>query len=185
MLRAALLLLWFVPVACDAPVDLTQQAPATLSQEPPGYEIGRVTRVVDGDTVEVTITGRVEGPGAGEARIGESYDVRLLGIDTPETVAPNAPVECFGPEASAATHALLEGRTVRLVKDVEEVDSFGRLLRYVYLGGEMVDARLIVNGYARSYPYPPNTRHAALLGRLMHVARAADRGLWGVPACGA
>src|SRR5919108_2642462 len=120
--------------ACARQVLLTQQAPATLSQEPPGYELASVTRVVDGDTIEVTITRRVEGPGAGGAQIGHGYDVRLLGIDTPESVDPDSPVECYGQEASAATEVLLEGRTVRLVKDVEDGGSFGRQLRYVYMG---------------------------------------------------
>jgi micrococcal nuclease len=170
--------------ACARPVLLTQQAPATLSQEPPGYELARVTRVVDGDTIEVTITRRVEGPGAGGARIGHGYDVRLLGIDTPESVDPDSPVECYGPEASAAAEALLLGQTVRLVADAEEVDQYGRLLRYVYVGEEMADARLVVNGYARAYPYPPNVRHDALLDALMLHARASDRGLWDEGACG-
>ena len=170
--------------ACARQVLLTQQAPATLSQEPPGYELASVTRVVDGDTIEVTITRRVEGPGAGGAQIGHGYDVRLLGIDTPESVDPDSPVECYGPEASAAAEALLLGQTVRLVADAEEVDQYGRLLRYVYVGEEMADARLVVNGYARAYPYPPNVRHAVLLEALMHHARASDCGLWDEGACG-
>ncbi|HEX2293728.1 MAG TPA: thermonuclease family protein [Actinomycetota bacterium] len=171
----ALLLL----VACSAHrVDLSVQAPATLSSEPPGYEEAVVTRAVDGDTIEVEVTGRVEGPGAGEATVGESYVVRMLGIDTPESVSPREPVECFGREASAATSALLDGKTVRLVKDVEERDGFDRLLRYVYVGAELANARLVVNGYAHAYTYPPNVRHAGLLVELQRQARDGGRGLW-------
>src|SRR5918997_1251213 len=91
------LLLW--ASACSGHVvDLSSQAPATLPQEPPGFERATVTRVVDGDTIE----------------------------------------------------ALVEGEAVTLVKDVEETDSYGRLLRYVYVGQEMVDARLVANGYAHA-----------------------------------
>lgn len=176
------LLLW--ASACSGHVvDLSYQAPATLPQEPPGFERATVTRVVDGDTIEVRITARVEGPGAGQARVGGSYDVRLIGMDTPESVKPGSPVECFGREASAATEALVEDQAVTLVKDVEETDSYGRLLRYVYVGQEMIDARLVANGYAQAYTYPPNVRHSALLVALQREARTDDRGLWSPETC--
>ena len=171
-------------VGCShAPVLLDHQAPATWSTEPGGYERATVDRVVDGDTAVVTITGRAEGPGAGAAQIGAEYRVRFLGIDTPESVKPNSPVECFGKEASAATTALLEGKTVRLVKDIEETDQYDRLLRYVYIGDEMANARLVVNGYAQVYTYPPNVRHADLFVQMEREARESDRGLWAQDAC--
>lgn len=140
-------------------------------------------RAVDGDTIEVEVVGRVEGPGAGRAEAGGIYDVRLIGIDTPESVSPREPEECYGPEASDATAALLEGETVRLVLDVEEEDSFGRLLRYVYLGGELANARLVVNGYATAFEYPPNVRHSATLVGLQREARRGERGLWAPDTC--
>ena len=177
MRRLPLLLLLLASCAGHR-VDLSVQAPATLHSEPAGYEEAVVSRAVDGDTIEVEVTGRVEGPGAGEAAIGESYDVRLLGIDTPESVSPREPVECFGHEASAATAALLQGASVKLVKDVEERDGFDRLLRYVYLGAELANARLVANGYASALTYPPNVRHSELLVQLERDARAANRGLW-------
>lgn len=164
-------------------VDLTVPAPATLHLEPSGYEEAVVTRAVDGDTIEVEVKSRVEGPGAGAALAGESYDVRLLGIDTPESVSPREPVECFGREAAAAAAALLEGATVKLVKDVEERDGFDRLLRYVYLGAELANARLVANGYANAYTYPPNVRHAELFVALERGARESGRGLWSPSAC--
>ncbi len=83
--------------------------------------LATVTEVVDGDTVVVAFPG------------GRSETVRLLGVDTPETVDPDEPVECYGPEASAFTHARLDGRQVRLEKDREERDRYGRLLAYVYV----------------------------------------------------
>src|SRR5918999_5822568 len=185
--RAAVLALALVAIggaSCSShQVVLTQQAPATLLSEPPGHEIGEVTRVVDGDTIEVRITGRVDGPGAGDVRIGGSYDVRLIGIDTPESVKPNSPVECFGREASAAAKALLEGSDVRLVKDVEETDRYDRLLRYVYMGQELANARLVVNGYATAYTYPPNIRHSELVVQLQRDAREHERGLWPPESC--
>ena len=169
--------------ACAPEVALTVQAPATFEGEPGGYEDAVVVRVVDGDTIVIEVTGRTEGPGAGDAQIGEEERVRLIGIDTPESVKPDTPVECFGREASAAAKALLEGKEVRLVKDVEETDAYDRLLRYVYLGSEMANARLVANGYATAYTYPPNVRHADLFVQLQREAREKDRGLWSPETC--
>ena len=183
MVRAGPLLFLCVLVACAAPVDLRHQAPATLPQEPPGAERAFVTRVVDGDTIEVRITERVAGPGAGGAPIGSIEKVRLIGIDTPESVRTGTPIECFGRESSAATEALLEGLEVALVKDVEEHDQYGRLLRYVYIGEEMANARLVVNGYAQVYTYPPNIRWSELFVQLQREAHDADRGLWSPDSC--
>src|SRR5215207_9857565 len=103
----------------------------------PAAATARVLRVVDGDTIEIALDGRGE-------------DLRLIGIDTPETVKPGAPVQCFGPRASAFTHRLLEGREVRVVFGVERRDSYGRLLGYVRLGGSMVNATLVRRGLART-----------------------------------
>lgn len=171
-------------VACtQSQVHLLEQAPATRFEEPTGHEVGRVERVVDGDTIEVEILQRRLGPGAGRARRGHEYDVRLLGIDTPESVDPRSPVECFGVESADAARALLLDRVVFLVKDVENKDRFGRLLRYVYVGDEMANARLVVNGYAHAYTYPPNVRHADLFVELQRAAREHQRGLWSPETC--
>ncbi|MQA98833.1 MAG: hypothetical protein GEU78_00835 [Actinobacteria bacterium] len=170
--------------SCSAhQVQLTVQAPATFSSEPGGYEDVTVIRVIDGDTVEVRIEAVTPGPGAGFGEVGEEHRVRLIGIDTPETVKPASPVECFGKEASAAAEALLGGQQVRLVKDVEEVDGFERLLRYVYIGDELANARLVANGYAHAYTYPPNVRHSQLFVQLEHDARVGNRGLWSADTC--
>jgi micrococcal nuclease len=128
-----------------------------------------VTRVVDGDTVEVRFGGREE-------------DVRLIGVDTPETVAPGEPVECFGGRASAFTHRLLEGRRALLVFGVERRDVYGRLLAYAYLDGRFVNAELLRRGLARTLTIPPNDRFAERFQRLEMAAARAGRGLWG--ACG-
>jgi micrococcal nuclease len=170
-------------VACAAPVALERQSPATFQNEPGGYEEAHIVRVVDGDTVRVVIDEVLDGPGAGESTVGNEYPVRLIGIDTPESVRPGTPVECFGREASDAAKALLGGEDVRLVKDVENVDQYDRLLRYVYIGDEMANARLVVNGYATAYTYPPNVRHADLFVQLEREARENESGLWAPDTC--
>ena len=183
-MRRLLPLLMLVGVACAGHrVVLAERAPATWTGEPGGYESARVIDVVDGDTIEVEITGTTPGPGAGRARVGDELKVRLIGIDTPESVDPRSPVECFGREAAAAAEALLAGAEVRLVTDVSETDRFGRLLRYVYLEDEMANARLVVNGYARAFTYPPDVAHSDLLLDLEREARNADRGLWSPETC--
>jgi micrococcal nuclease len=125
-----------------------------------------VLRAVDGDTIEVRVDDGVE-------------DVRLIGVDTPETVDPDAPVQCFGKRASNFTHRLLERRRVRLVFGVERRDVYGRLLAYVYIGHRLANAELVRRGLARTLPIPPNTLHRALFGRLQRRAAWAGRGLWG------
>jgi micrococcal nuclease len=125
----------------------------------------RVLRVVDGDTIEIELDGGRE-------------DLRLIGIDTPETVKPGTPVQCYGPRASAFTHALLEGRTVRVVFGVERHDVYGRLLGYVRLGDRMVNAMLVRRGLARTLTIPPNDRFAQFFDRLELEAARAGRGLW-------
>jgi micrococcal nuclease len=126
-----------------------------------------VIRAVDGDTIEARIDGHDE------------Y-VRYIGVDTPETVKPDTPVQCFGPRASSFDHHLVEGRRVRLVFGVERRDIYGRLLAYVYLGHRFVNAMLVRRGLARTLTIPPNDRFAPLFRRLELRAARAGRGLWGV-----
>jgi micrococcal nuclease len=125
-----------------------------------------VKRVIDGDTIEVSVDDHTD-------------EVRYIGIDTPETVKPGTPIQCFGPQASALNHRLVEGRAVRLVFDSERRDVYGRLLAYVYVGQRFVNARLVRLGYARTLTIPPNDTHAGLLHRLARAAGLAGRGLWG------
>jgi micrococcal nuclease len=125
-----------------------------------------VTRAVDGDTIEARIDGHDE------------Y-VRYIGVDTPETVKPDTPVQCFGPRASSFNHRLVEGRRVRLVFGVERRDVYGRLLAYVYLGHRFVNAMLVRRGLARTLTIPPNDRFAPLFRGLELRAARAGRGLWG------
>ena len=128
----------------------------------------QVTRVVDGDTIEVSIGGTL-------------YRVRYIGIDTPETVDPNRPVGCYGPEASAANKALVEGKTVTLERDVSDIDQYGRLLRYIYVGSTFVNAELVRQGYAHAYTYPPDVKYTPYLLSL-HRRPATPIVVFGAPA---
>ena len=134
--------------------------------EGPGSVEAFVIRAIDGDTIEARIGGREE-------------DVRYIGVDTPETVKPDTPVQCFGRRASTFNHRLVEGRRVRLVFGVERRDAYGRLLAYVYLGHRFVNASLVRRGLARSLTIAPNDRFAPLFRGLELRAARAGRGLWG------
>jgi micrococcal nuclease len=132
----------------------------------PAVATVEVIRAVDGDTIEVELS-------------GEREDVRLIGVDTPETVAPGEPVQCFGPRASAFTHGALDGRRARLRFGVERRDRYGRLLAYVHRGPLFVNAELLRRGLARTLTIPPNDRFAGRFERLELRAARAGRGLWG------
>jgi micrococcal nuclease len=127
-----------------------------------------IVRVVDGDTVVVHL------PGGDEK-------VRLIGIDTPETVDPRKPVQCYGPEASARTKALLpKGTGIRLERDAEARDRYGRLLAYVYRAGDgtFVNLALAEEGFAHPLTIAPNVAYADRFAAAVADARAAGRGLW-------
>ncbi len=144
------------------------------SSEPSGPVSARVTHVVDGDTIDVAM------------RDGDEETVRYIGIDTPETVKPDTPVQCGGPQAHAVNERLVGGRSVTLRFDAERRDVYGRLLAYVYLpaarpGGHplFVNAELVRLGLARTLTIPPNDSFASLFARLAARAGAQGRGLWG------
>jgi micrococcal nuclease len=135
-----------------------------------GSTSARLERVIDGDTIVARIDGHEE-------------RVRYIGIDTPETVKPDTPVQCFGPQAHDLNARLLGGTGAQLTLrfDRELRDRYGRLLAYVYRGadGLLVNARLVAAGAARTLAITPNTARAAQLSALQHDARVAGRGLWG------
>lgn len=126
-----------------------------------------VERVVDGDTIVVRLGGTTE-------------QVRLIGIDTPETSDPRRPVECFGHEAAARTAELLPaGTPVRLERDAEARDRYNRLLAYVHRGRLFVNLALVEEGFAAAATFPPNVAHRDAIVGAAADARAAGRGLWG------
>ena len=137
-----------------------------LGDPPPRSASAYVLRAVDGDTIEVRLDGRRE-------------DVRYIGVDTPETVKPGTPVQCFGPQAHRFNARLVSHKRVRLVFGVERRDVYGRLLAYVHLGDRFVNAELARRGLARTLTIPPNDRFAKRFKRLQHAAARAGRGLWG------
>jgi micrococcal nuclease len=130
-----------------------------------GRERTTVVDVVDGDTIEVGLGGTVE-------------DVRLIGVDTPETVHPTEPVECFGPRASSYTSTALLGESVRLEFDDERRDHYGRLLAYVWLDGKLFNKTLVARGLAEVIIYSPNDAYADTLLGAESKAQSAGRGMW-------
>ena len=128
-----------------------------------------VTRVVDGDTVRVLIE-------------GQDTAVRLIGIDTPETVAPNRPVECAGPEASVYAEQLMSGQDVFLELDVSQgtYDNYNRILAYVWLMDDlMVNLAMIDAGLAEEYTYDAPYAYQQLFQQAEQDAQDDLRGLWG------
>lgn len=123
-----------------------------------------VTKVIDGDTIEI------EG----------GQRVRYIGIDTPETVHPSKPVQCFGKEASNTNKDLVEGKYVRLEKDISETDKYNRLLRYIYLDDDtFVNLYLVEEGYATVFSYPPDIKYQTKFLEAEQKARSENIGLWG------
>ena len=140
---------------------LNEPSQIWIAGETGGYTV-LVIRVIDGDTIEIQ---------GGER-------VRYIGIDAPETVHPSKPVEHFGKEATEKNRELVEGKRVRLEKDVEDRDEYGRLLRYVWRDNMMVNAELVRLGYAYSYSLPPNIKYQELFLQLEKKAREQGLGLW-------
>jgi micrococcal nuclease len=131
---------------------------------------GRVVRAVDGDTLEVRLDD------------GDVETVRVIGVDTPETVKPDTPVQCFGPQASAFEHRTVEGRRVRLLVGVEPRDVYGRLLAYVWILGpprpRFLEVELLRRGLARTLTFHPNDRFAPRFEKLERIAAKRGKGLW-------
>lgn len=132
---------------------------------PSGTEtnLHKVTKIIDGDTIELAT--------------GEK--VRYIGIDTPETVDPRKPVMCFGREATNKNIEYVLGKSVRLEKDVSDKDRFGRLLRYVYIGSDMVNETLVREGFAYSVSFPPDIKFQHIFNDAQSLATINKKGLWG------
>jgi micrococcal nuclease len=122
-----------------------------------------VARVIDGDTLQLST--------------GE--EVRLIGVDTPETKHPRKPVQAFGKRASTFTTQMVKGKSVRLEFDVQRKDKYKRLLAYVYVGDLMLNAELVRQGYAQVATFPPNVKYQERFLMLQREAREAKRGMWG------
>ena len=169
--RGSLLLLAVVAVVLLRPWQLQQNH---AGPDASGRLSGRVVRAVDGDTLEVRLDD------------GEIETVRVIGVDTPETVKPDTPVQCFGPQASRFEHRMVEGRRVRLLTGVEPRDFYGRLLAYVWVegppqrdpGGRFLEVELLRRGLARTLTFHPNDRFAPRFENLERTAAKRGKGLW-------
>jgi micrococcal nuclease len=134
----------------------------TPTPTPTPSDLVQVTRVIDGDTVEL--------------QTGET--VRYIGIDTPETVHPDKPEMCFGRAASHKNNELVKDKWVRLEKDVSDTDRYGRLLRYVWVDGVLINELLVKEGFALSSTYPPDVKYQNLFVAAQKHARDNNLGLW-------
>ncbi|MBI2846634.1 MAG: thermonuclease family protein [Chloroflexi bacterium] len=164
------LVFWTSSSDCDAVQNATTRGGARLEEAQRGglsctlkpigeSTLEKVARVVDGDTIVLQDGSRV----------------RYVGLDTPEI---GEKAEFYGQEATETNRRLVEGRQVRLERDVSDKDRYGRFLRYVYSDGILVNAELVREGYARAVSYPPDIRYQKCLEGLEEEARAARRGIW-------
>ncbi len=157
--------LFLSPTPTPAPFfsdDVMPSEVVGLAVQPANREVVTVTKVVDGDTIEIS-GGR---------------KLRYIGINTPETVDPRRPMQCYGKDASNRNKELVLGKQVELEKDISETDKFGRLLRYVYVGERMINEQLVQEGYAYASSYPPDVMHQELFATAQKKARVENRGLW-------
>ena len=135
-------------------------------QQKPGDAAATVTRVVDGDTIEISLNGKTE-------------DVRLLLVDTPETVHPDKPVQPFGPEASQFAKNKLTGKQVRVEYDGPKRDKYDRILAYIWVDGNNFNKMLLEQGLARyAYVYDPPYTHSNALMKAQNRAKSAGKGIW-------
>lgn len=188
--RGSIALLTLVAVVLLRPWGLWEEGSGPAASE---WLSGRVVRAVDGDTLEVRLDD------------GDVETVRVIGVDTPETVKPDTPVQCFGPQASAFEHRRTEGHRVRLLVGVEPRDAYGRLLAYVWVEGvglkgagangsgasrsglegaravprpRFLEVELLRRGLARTLTFHPNDRFAPRFEKVEREAARAGKGLW-------
>jgi micrococcal nuclease len=161
LLYLVLLLLLTILTACSS----EPQDPSGRSFE------AKVSRVIDGDTIEIALDQK--------NNLNTKETVRLLLVDTPETVHPEKPVQPFGKEASDYSKKLLTGKTVQVELDVSDRDSYGRLLAYIWLDGKLFNELLIEQGLARvAYIFPPNVKYVDRFQAVQRKAQEAGIGIW-------
>lgn len=159
--------------AVQLTVEQPKQTPPASAQTQPQFQYYAVTDVVDGDTLKINMGGTVE-------------TLRLIGIDTPETVDPRKPVQCFGVEASNRAKALLSGQKVRIEQDSTQDtrDKYGRLLAYVYRDdGLFFNKSMVADGYAYEYTYDKPYMYQAEFKAAQLAAQNGQKGLWSPDTC--
>jgi micrococcal nuclease len=158
-----------VPPSSIPKISFPQSSPAATPaivitpSATPSSVLVKVIRVVDGDTIEI--------------ETGEK--LRYIGVNTPESVDPRRPVQCYGKEASVKNKELVEGKMVRLEKDVSNTDKYGRLLRYVWIRDTMINEQLVREGYAQVDTFPPDVKYKARFVAAEQLAQQENKGLWG------
>ncbi len=177
LISLVVILLWtiFVPKEIDQEIPNENQTIATeivsnsTSATKDNWQKAKVSRVIDGDTIELE----------------SGQKVRYIGIDTPETVDPRRDPQCFGKEASLRNQELIENKEIYLEKDVSETDRYGRLLRYIYLEENdiSINEQLIKEGYAVASSYPPDVKYQEKFKTAEQEARENQRGLWQEGVC--
>ena len=150
----------FMALAGQLPTKPEQQVTWTKAAVDPNYV--KVTRVIDGDTIVIE---------------GNAH-VRYINIDTPELGNKKSPAECYAEAAKIRNKDLVEGKMVRLEKDVSETDRYGRLLRYVFLDDMLVNEELLREGYAKAVTFPPDVKYADYFSGLEKTAAKEKVGLW-------
>lgn len=133
-----------------------------------------IVRVIDGDTVDVDINGQTE-------------RIRLIGLDTPETVDPRKPVQCFGKEASDKAKSILTGQKVKIETDPSQGlrDKYGRLLAYIFLpDGTLFNQTMIEEGYGHEYTYNLPYKYQTEFKASQVRVRELKKGLWADGVCG-
>jgi micrococcal nuclease len=172
MKKALIALLLLLAAGCagntgPAVSPASESASPSSSAPANGRLEGKVTRIIDGDTVEVTIGDRKE-------------TVRMLLVDTPEIKKPGTDVQPFGPEASAFTKETLEGNQVTLERDVSERDQYGRALYYIWIGDKMFNELLLEKGLARVAVFPPDVKYVERFRELQKKAEEEAAGIWSI-----
>ncbi len=147
-----------------------------FNDKPPALaqDIYEIKQVIDGDTIEIT-------------RYGKPEKVRFIGLDTPETLDPRKPMQCYGKEASDNSKKLLSGQKVRIEFDpvVGERDRYGRLLAYIWLNSELVNLGLIREGFAHEYTYRSQSyKYQNQFKEAEGLAKQAQVGFWSPQTCG-
>jgi len=160
LLMSALLFLFVSFYNSSFNTFIPKPTPTPIPKLDPSYV--KVTRIVDGDTIEIE----------------SGKKVRYIGINTPETHSPTKGVECYGMEASLKNKELVERKMVRLEKDVSETDKYDRLLRYVYVDDVFVNDLLVRSGYAQAATFPPDVKFSEDFKESENIAREQNVGLW-------
>ncbi|GIW61311.1 MAG: hypothetical protein KatS3mg089_0163 [Patescibacteria group bacterium] len=147
-------------VSTTTQTEQTSPTPPQIQKQNEQYV--KVIKVIDGDTIQIE-GGKI---------------IRYIGIDTPESVDPRKQVECFGKEATERNKKAVEGKIIKIEKDISETDKYNRLLRYVYVDGIFLNKQLVKEGFAVASSYPPDIKYQDELENAEIEARTHNRGLW-------